>query len=322
MNGDVINRLPANIQAMLKRKSSRDPNSRFTSKLRVLLDFATNFPPFETELGLAWIDDETFKINKRALAGVMGVKVNTLNVNLRDLQFHQQNPPKDGWTQWKKDGFTRQSERPQIDDIGVPGKIPDFIAPMPFPRLGKVRPDVEAMFLDTARLIWRELINNHPFTSINTEPFLRKAAAKFKTEQQAIDNAIDVLRAIICPANELMVSEVQFVRFLAMFGPAATVMLKIASLLEISHATGQWLIFDQTTVPPGVYAAFDTVEANCLVIRKGNSVSRVWNLPLVDSREDYVVDERGKSYASWKDYFLQHPANVAQAYTDALFLTE
>jgi hypothetical protein len=318
LNWDVVNRLPPNIQAILKRKSSRDPNSRFTSKLRVLLDFATNYPRFENDIGLSWVDEETFRINKRALAGVMGVKVNTLNVNLRDLHFEQQNPPKDGWTTWKKEGFTRNSGRPPMDEI-LPS-IPDFAAQIAFPRIGKVRPETEALFLESARVLWQELVDNFSLT-LGAETFLKKAAAKFKTEQQATQNAVDVLRAIICPSNELVVSEVQFVRFMAMFGPASTAMLKISSLLEISHTTGQWLIFDPATAPPGTSAAFDGTEANCLVIRRGVSATRVWNLPLVDARADYVVDERGKYYSSWKDYFVQHPANGGPLY-DGLFLTE
>jgi hypothetical protein len=264
--------------------------------MRLLLDFASTFPLFENDIGLSWVDDETFRINKRALSGVMGVKINTLNVNLRDLEFRQQNAAKSGWTTWKKDGFTRHALPPGENSAG------EFGGPA-LPRIGKVPPEIEAVM------------------SLAEEPFLEKAAARFKTEQQAMENAVKVLRAIVCPTHEAVVTEAAFVRFMAMFGPASTAMLKIASLLEISEATGRWLVFDTGAARAGFHAMFDTAEANCLLLRNGQAVTHVWNLPHVDSREDYIVDERGKTYASWSDYFTQHPAHPAATF-GGLFLNE
>jgi hypothetical protein len=308
LNLDVVERLPSHIQAMLKRKSSRDPNSRFTSKLRVLLDFANTFPPFEQVIGLSWVDDEVFQINKRALAGVLGVKVNTVNVNLRDLGFHQEEPLKDGWSTWRKEGFTRYSALPSIDDFAGCAPPERFAAPR-FPRVGKVSAEVQAMFFESSRALWHDFSEGYMVLSLSAEPLLKKVAVQCKCERQSLHNAIDVLRAIICPANESVVTEVVFVRFLAMFGPVNTAMLKIISLLEIAHETGDWLFFDLDKVPAEFYGAFDPNEANCLFIRrkKGMLVSRAWNLPDRDPGQDYVIDECGELYSSWRDYFTLHP---------------
>jgi hypothetical protein len=317
-NTEVISRLPPSLQAMLKRKSSRDPSSRFTAKLRALIDFTAMCPHFESDVGVAWIDDEAFKINKRALAGIMGIKINTLNVNLRDLGFSQEQSTKDGWTRWKKAGFTRHSAGAPEEASATP-PFPEM-APAPVTRIGKVSPDYQACFVDDARQLWRELCDGAAMPSLAVEYFLKKAGEKFRTEQQAMQNAVDVLRAIICPTNEAVVNEAQFVRFMAAFGPVSTVMIKIASLLEVAHSTGQWLTFDPMPAPQSISAAFDRVEANCLVVRRGQVCTRVWNLPLVDAGRTYVVDELGKMYASWAEYFAHHPVSPGTtSFFDSLY---
>lgn len=106
--------LPPNIQAMLKRKSSRDPNSRFANKLHMLLNYADNDPVKQEFIGACWVDGSNFKINKKRLIQIMDIKLNTLNVNLKDLKFQQLHSDQSGWTLWRRDGFTPDST---IDDI-------------------------------------------------------------------------------------------------------------------------------------------------------------------------------------------------------------
>jgi hypothetical protein len=97
---------------------------------------------------------------------------------------------------------------------------------------------------------------------------------------------------------------------MAMFGPDRTVMLKIASLLDCSRRTGQWLSFDTDgfLLPP-LAGSFDGQEPNCLVIRNKGNATRVWNAPLVESNANigYVCDQVGHTYGCWSDYFEKHP---------------
>nr|1PP7_U Chain U, kDa initiator binding protein [Trichomonas vaginalis] len=109
LEASFTSRLPPEIVAALKRKSSRDPNSRFPRKLHMLLTYLASNPQLEEEIGLSWISDTEFKMKKKNVALVMGIKLNTLNVNLRDLAFEQLQHDKGGWTQWKRSGFTRNS---------------------------------------------------------------------------------------------------------------------------------------------------------------------------------------------------------------------
>ena len=317
--------LPLEMQSMLKRKASRDPSSRFDAKLRALLTYVTQHPELEEKIGLAWIDDDVFKMNKHTLSTVMGIKLNTLNVNLRDLEFKQQQHNKGGWTRWKKDGFRRTA----TSEEGVPTySAPAMAATWAMQaqqaqqlyafRIGKVMPQVADQFFQSVRALWMQL-NGGLVKAANTTMFTQSAAEMLRQEGQQLDNAIDVLAAIISPNRADMTTYEQFVKFMAMFGPRRTAMLKIESLLRCSHRTGQWLIFDTHTHPlPSVYAAFDDNEPNCLVIRCNGSVTRVWNMPTVDcgNGQAYLVDELDRTYTSWVEYFDANPVMTMTGYMD------
>ena len=78
--------LPPEILKVIRRKSSRDPVARFSNKLHMLLGFAGNDRDRQESLGLGWIDDNQFRINKKRLIITMEIKLNTLNVNLKEAE--------------------------------------------------------------------------------------------------------------------------------------------------------------------------------------------------------------------------------------------
>ena len=322
MNMDVVSKLPPEIQTMLKRKSSRDPSSRFAAKLHALLKHVSQYPQLENEIGLAWIDDETFKMNKHNLSAVMGIKLNTLNVNLRDLRFTQQQHNKDGWTHWKKEGFTRsatglmQDTTPKYSamrpaDLWMPQQPARFMRPT----IGKMPIEHVQAFFDRAHNLWSRITDSRERMGAVS---IDRAARVLKQDGQELQNAIEVLQAIISPTGGDTATFDQLVKFLAMFGPERTAMLKISSLLRCSQKTGQWLRFLTQEPMPEPYAVFDDNEPNCLVIRKHGLVSRVWNLPLIDhgDRQAYLVDENDQKYSSWDEYFDTHPINPPLSYMD------
>jgi hypothetical protein len=325
-NPEVVARLPLDVQAILKRKSSRDPNSRFSAKLFSLLLYVANMPTMEDDIGVAWISDDTFKMNKHALASVLGIKLNTLNVNLRDLEFQQQgHKSKDGWTCWKKNGFTRTSTafsdeiQAPVRPPAVPAALTQMKASLSF-NLGCMQPASVVNFSSGAQVLWKQL------TGGGTSPmgsFLHRAAAKFKQEGQQEHNALEVLTAIISPRNSDHITFDDFAKFMAMFGPEKTVMLKIASLLDCSHRTGQWLYFDTESFPlPPVYGAFDPAQPNCLVLHNHETITRIWNLPLIEVSmgNRYIIDERGKQFTDWREYFDAHPVTSGPSFFDLAYL--
>ncbi|OHT13652.1 39 kDa initiator binding protein [Tritrichomonas foetus] len=308
--------LPLDLQSILKRKSSRDPSSRFSSKLHLLLSFVLKNTEQNLEdiIGCAWVNEEEFKLNKKQICLVLGIKLNTLNVNLHALGFIQQKHNKDGWTLWKRPGFTRSS--PDIADsqgAAVP-KIKMSNPQITKIKIGKVSPEEVEQFNLIARKTWAELnkLNGGDINYIvKTNEFIHAAACRFKQQEQPLQNAIDVLQAIIAP-NPLQdrITFPQFAKFLAMFGPENTIMLKIASLLSCSNQSGQWLFFGKSDTIMSFYGTFNDSEPNCLELFHMNSPPvRIWNMPLTDANGDYIRDEI-TSYLSWEDYFQKHPVNI------------
>lgn len=308
---DPLQYLPADIQAILKRKSSRDPSSRFSSKLHILLNYVNDHPDLDEKIGCSWVTDEEFRINKRTLINILGIKVNTLNVNLHDLDFKQLKHNKDGWTLWKKDGFTRNStdytEIAQAAQAAPPkpkGLIPNFI-------LGKTSQKDFETFKMTCSKTWTEITQTEE-RHVSTPFFINNAAARFRRPEQPPDNAQEVLQAIISPQrNAQIVTYDQFCKFMAMFGPEDTIMIKIASLLSCSNSSGQWLIFDPT-ITPGMYCgSFEDQEPNRLVLRTTQTITYstqyVWNMPLVSTKNNYIIDDKNITYRNWEDYFRQNP---------------
>lgn len=342
--------LPHDIQQILKRKSSRDPSSRFSTKLHILLNFVqnSNDKDMEEKVGCAWVTDEEFRLNKRIIASILGIKLNTLNVNLHALGFIQQKHSKDGWTLWKRPNFTRNSLGNDLTsaasnstsavDVTAGNNIGmidpniqkfnpayDMILQNQYPmstllqqqmyqpiQLGKVNEYAFNTFMNTTRQIWLDL--GYPnFEPQESNALIHKAAVRFKQSEQPLDNAIDVLRAIIVPEQtQITISFKQFCSFLAMFGPEGSIMIKIASLLQCSNSTGQWLCFNKIDINQMKFIGqFDENEPNCLnlirIDHTGISKTRVWNLPLTNSTEPYIIDEKNNTYDSWDQYFDINP---------------
>lgn len=327
MNNDISDPmaiLPIEIQTIIKRKSSRDPSSRFASKLHLLLSYVSKSgdPSLEEKVGCGWVNDEEFKLNKRTICQVLGIKLNTLNVNLHALQFNQQKHNKDGWTLWRREGFTRNSpdiaEQPSssmnqkmMKNPNTPSMLTDPSVYSIFKiNLGQTNPYDNEMFTNEARQMWIDFGNTDINSPAMASDLIRKAALKFKQPEQPLSNAIEVLQAIMAPdQTQPTITFFQFAKLLAMFGPKDTIMLKIASLLSCSNTTGQWLFFSKIDQPPMYYGTFSDEQPNCLILcQQGRPPIRVWNMPLVDATNPYIKNET-EFFNNWEDYFDRHPFN-------------
>lgn len=346
-SGEAAAFLPSSIREALKRKSSRDPSSRFPTKLHLLLAYVDEHPDMAEKVGVEWLPDDEFRMNKAVLSEVMGIKINTLNVNLRDRMFTQLQRDKEGWTKWRRDGFTKTSrgleyetevgqapQRRQNDPVGMPQSAfgmmePDFETHT-YQRvlLGKLTAEEQQRFDRKARDLWYEITGSLPDNTppMDQEQLIAKIADRFKYHEQPLTNSIEVIKAIIAPTNA-PISFYEFSKLLAMFGPEETIMLKISSLLKCSNSTGQWLRFDNTCnqklYPGGSFdtqkpsGSFDPQKPNCLQIyRVDGTCERVYNHPLRDAEDNtrpYIIDENNGIYQSWDAYFSKNPVGPTVA---------
>jgi hypothetical protein len=320
--------LPAYLREFLGRKSSRNPNSRFPSKLLFLLRYADENPSLVNQIGLAWVSDDEFKMNKNVLVDVLGIKLNSLNVNLRDLHFTASGKESNGWTHWKGPNFTRTDSLVSLPALAE-STLPMTPSPIRTGRisksavnftLGRLDPLEHEPFANASQTLWWQLFAVPVTTALHPEMVVEAAARKFKHIEQPLDNAQAVIRAIIVTRQDVLVTFSDFARFLAMFGPELTVMIKIASLLTCSNETGKWLTFDSAVIPNRQlpFAQFDEKQPNCLVVHHGDqSVERVYNHPNLDANLAYVLDESGAKFGDWDAYFKQRP--VRPGYNSVMF---
>jgi hypothetical protein len=293
--------------------------------LHVLLSYISANPHLESEAGIGWIDDNVFKVFKPRLIGVLGLKVNTLNVNLRELHFVQLQSDKSGWTRWRRDGFTRRDfdiagkssnddeildAQPNLFGCQQHQPLKDFSAGEKFDcHISYLSPPQKDVFDHVVLIEWQTIVESHEKFMVATEFFISPAAGRYRIQAQSGQNAYDVLHSILAPQDQTHIKMAGFYRFMAMFGPIETLMLKIHSLLEVATANTPWLYFGTLPGPdPIVFGAFDEEEPNALVIRKGpQELDRVWNIPLVQFGEPFIVNKNDQKYMSWQEYFRQHP---------------
>jgi hypothetical protein len=123
------------------------------------------------------------------------------------------------------------------------------------------------------------------------------------------ENANEVIVAILMtsPLSVRLVFA-DFGGVLAMFRPEKVGILKIASLLTCSNATGKWLTFEKTpTKHP--FAAFDPEMPNCLVVHhEEKTVEKVDNNPILETVD--LADDFRKTGKDSNQRFAAHPVKM------------
>jgi hypothetical protein len=294
----MIPTIPEDLRAKLKLKSSRNPESHFSAKLHLLLSFVDQHPEL-VHIGCAWVTDGVFKMHKAVLAQTMEIKLNSLNVDLKDLGFRQDALAPDGWSCWSHPQFTRAGNNITRETAANRPARPCFHS-ITF-QLGHTSPEEMNHFLSDVNRLWGEFAQT-PSDSLSATSFIiGRSARVFKAPVQTLEDATDVICHLLEHRYPKTIAFDEFARFLAMFGPAGSIMAKIKSLINCSNLTGEWFYFE----PPGTslplpHASFDNDEPNCLVYHAGDgSEWRGWNLPLVEAGEAYTVGMNRERYADW-----------------------
>ena len=326
---DGFEALPPEIQVMLKRKSSRDPNSRFSSKLHMLLNYAGNDAAKQEFIGAGWTEGGNFRINKKRLITIMDIKLNTLNVNLKDLKFQQLHSDQAGWTLWCRDGFAPNST---IDDIAevksekFSQKGEKLVTTVPNDEmqqskltvlkdisLGKSDPAQTQLYKKIAISIWDELLDSPVQKSaVSPQEFINASAIRFRASHQKLENAKQILNHVFLYPDQSQLTIMDFAVFLARFGPEETLMQKVGSLLKSSNENGNWLrltvAHDYIPGENDFYGFFDDVDNNGFVLKKRDgSTIKIYNIVDAPATEPYLIDMNNQKYKSWQDYFILNP---------------
>lgn len=309
---EKIRRLPDEVQNVLLRKSSKQPGTRFVHKLSVLLSFVQANPHSEDEIGVAWENEQIFRMKKNVLASLMQIKVNTLNVNLRDLSFKQVDSNKDGWSKWSKPGFTRSSlsktnsdfEIRMNENTGFEAHHNDIFPSKSTVRLGCLADPFIHEFHQNCVSLWQKFINPSVYYA-QFNDFLESAAIHFKLPDQSLDDAKTRIKLILPEKHQITISH--FEQIMALFGPDSTFMQKLQNFFDTSKMLGPWINFESTqNINLDFYGYVDSKESNAIIIFNKGETSKIWNFPFLDSTQSYLIDENNVLYSSWTDYFNLH----------------
>ena len=117
------NEIPESILNKIRKRSNRSEQTRFPYKIFSLLEWAGKDEQKSQKAGCGWITDTEFFINKSKLCEVLGVKINTLNVNLKDLGFEQCDAKQKNLTFWENPLFSETMTAEDAFLVRAPSKI-------------------------------------------------------------------------------------------------------------------------------------------------------------------------------------------------------
>jgi hypothetical protein len=138
--------------------------------------------------------------------------------------------------------------------------------------------------------------------TVETDDFILKAGLVFRLPNQMTANARSGLKWYFNPAVIDTVNFKQFCGFLAMFGPTATLLRKLGHFLKCPDELGERVMFLDAQTIAGPDLDRDA-EVNGFTVTVGDNEVTVYNNPLVDTSEPYLVDADGTPYRSWTAYF-------------------
>jgi hypothetical protein len=301
--------VPDDLLRIVRNHSNRQERSRFPYKLWSLLDWVKDDPIRASLIGCGWTNDSEFFIEKSVLCHTMQVKLNTLNVNLRHLGFHPSRGPIGAKTYWSTQGFCRNSPD-DFEEIRNSRCRPEALQKL----------DIRAVYLPIL-----ESIQIWTMTQTDTSQFKREvvnewhrlvgkklvfglSSAEF---HELLIRDLDEMHGRQCPDRMLLqqaftgrtreVCDVfDFAVFLARFGPYRTVPEKLNQYFGVINDLKQEF-YNFASPVPSFANHFSQTFHNCFRFPLAPSGEyHCYNLPWVDSKSQFLIDEDGCAYQSWQ----------------------
>ena len=296
------NEIPESILNKIRKRSNRSEQTRFPYKIFSLLEWAGKDEQKSQKAGCGWITDTEFFINKSKLCEVLGVKINTLNVNLKTLGFVQTRQREGALTFYRNDGFVFNSENPEFDRIRNSRCKPEALLNMktqavylpclePLMLFMMDRKSIN-IFKKNVISIWEKLVGANLIFAISMNDFKKAFQSLFHSNTYPDIIHIEHNLPLRVPK---VVDIFDFAVFLARFGPFESLPTKIQQFQSI---TAEFYLLPNT---------FSSTFHNCFVFPLSQiGEYHCYNLPLVDSNAQFLADEDCAVYPSWSKMFQQN----------------
>ena len=299
---NIENFIPKQLLEKIRKRSNRNEESRFPHKLWALLNWVNEKPERSEICGCGWFDDEIFFLNKDIICNILDIKLNTFNVNLKTLGFEQAKPRKSGITYWKNPSFTKNSNIEFLQQIRNPfNQNSEFSILKP-----KIRAvyltlleKLELYYLSNTEILcfksyvinyWEIFFPNKFIFAVSYSLF-----CKVFEEKSIKQHDFYILRESLSLQTQDVVSIMDFAVLLSRFGPFDSIIFKIAQFQQILND----LRIDYGTFRY-ISSFFSPTYHNCFKFSYTVGEYHCYNLPLVHSRSEYLVDEDHNRFNSWQ----------------------
>lgn len=322
----------------------------FPYKLWKCLQWTGNDKMKMENLGIGWVNDTEFWIEKQRFCNVIKMQLNTFNFKLRTCKFMQSRQRQNTKTYWKCDGFSQNSTIEDLTKIDMRRSLDDNLPQVTelaiyLPLLDSIglftsgAQNLTLKFKSDAILLWADIIRNNTVWAVSSQDFLNAATQKFcdsftgnsdafsyDTQQtefgqyiklnhmDLFQTARQMINYVLIHPNPNLITLIDFCKFLARFGPEQCILEKIHQLLICSHTFADWFQPQEQVFDQNkmISGCFSNTFANAFVIKRMQGITmHLYNLPNANIRIGFLVDETCKKYLTWHSAF--DTFNVTQA---------
>jgi hypothetical protein len=300
--------LPRDLVSAIQIRSNRNEESRFPYKLWRLLEWSDGNPTRAERVGCAWVDDTEFWIHKPKLHQTLGIRRNTLDVNLRHLGFAPtRRSTTAALTFYRNDRFSRKASHEDIERIRNVRCKSEALQHL----------DIRAVYLPILQSLqlfmmeatqmsqfkrdviqeWQRLVNSKLVFGLGIGDFLVLLQGDLDANHPQGSAVRLNLAQALTPRNPNVCEIFDFALFLARFGPYRTIPDKLYQFQTVANDLKNDLY---AFAWPSLPSHFSPTFHNCFRFQLSPTGEyHCYNLPLVDSKSQFLVDEDGAVYQSW-----------------------
>lgn len=309
--------IPEDLLRAIRTRSNRSEESRFPYKVWQLLNWAGKDDRRGEICGCGWVSDTEFFIKKQTICDVLQVKMNTLNVNLRTLGFEQTRSKDGEKTFWRNEAFSIDANTKSFAKVRNIRCRPEVLANLslqavylpvlePLQLYSMSDQDVN-IFKKTVVDEWESMIGSNLIFAVAMSHFINVLIHRLESwKQQHGANEKYIIQQVLAPRMPNVVDIFDFAVFLARFGPVCSLYDKLHQYQAIINDTARNDAYRYSV--PSLTSYFSGTFHNCFRFQlPPTGEYHCYNLPLAESNAQFLTDEDGMMYPSFKAVFQQNP---------------
>ena len=304
----IFPELPSEIKSVVSHRASKNEETRFPHKLFKLLEWSGHHQNRQEIAGCGWISEDEFFLDKSFICHHFGIKLNTLNSNLKNLGFVQSRKRQNDRTFFKNTSSTFKNVSQDHDLLTIRHDHDTVVAlqrAFNMPLLADLElyglsHDDVFQFKKNAILAWESIIGVMKF-AIGISEFLKILQTQFL---QMTD--VEFVREALSPRVPTVIDIFDFAVFLARFGPFENLIAKIGQYQQFFRFLRSDLSFWGSLSPASFYGTSFNNGFSFKLEHVGEY--HCYNLPLKTINQTFLVDEDNQYFSQWYHIYRIYPS--------------